>query len=483
MDRDSLRALLTSRKDPENSMLEGEHHVTEEVKEESIETLVAGRTSVRQQLYSEDADGVSLEVEERHAIEGHTALHKLKIFHINPGSTTCFKALSRLNTIIQSRVLSDEGDGKLKKASKKRKLLKRLKALLKVKDGKGGKGDTTLLEDVENVFNDDGVLEHDGSKTLKADDQEIFVQCTTGHSQMADSTEDGEPIVEGDMVQSDSRGGGSLSAGRPWPGKTVPWCFKPGTTAKTQKVFRQAIALAKQQVPCLKFPEHSYGLGYNSRCKLVVQSSSLGCFANVGVVTNGQNKLNLATGCEFIGTAQHELMHALGETHEQNRADRDRYVKINWQFIPEGKRRNFQRQDAAYTGTVYDYLSIMHYSQTAFSTDKSVPTITGANGQSLQNYIGQRQGYSELDVRHLGVLYQCPVRPLRFNAQQAQELAAQILGGASRGASSGAHHAAPLVSRSVHVSVKKSKRLKITRKGLRRKDMLVPASHTGKGSA
>lgn len=32
----------------------------------------------------------------------------------------------------------------------------------------------------------------------------------------------------------------------------------------------------------------------------------------------------------------HEIMHALGIFHEQSRADRDRFVKVNWENIIKG---------------------------------------------------------------------------------------------------------------------------------------------------
>lgn len=41
-------------------------------------------------------------------------------------------------------------------------------------------------------------------------------------------------------------------------------------------------------------------------------------------------------GCMDRGIIQHELLHALGFYHEHTRSDRDQYVRINWENVPEG---------------------------------------------------------------------------------------------------------------------------------------------------
>ena len=69
-----------------------------------------------------------------------------------------------------------------------------------------------------------------------------------------------------------------------------------------------------------------------------------------------------------------------GATHEQNREDRDEYVRIVEDQIIEESKKNFEKKDALFSsyGTPYDYDSVMHYDEDAFSmsgTKTIVPII------------------------------------------------------------------------------------------------------------
>lgn len=66
----------------------------------------------------------------------------------------------------------------------------------------------------------------------------------------------------------------------------------------------------------------------------------------------------------------HEILHCLGFFHQQSAADRDDYVQIKWENIEDSHEHNFNKyNDSVVTdyGVSYDFQSIMHYSEKAFS--------------------------------------------------------------------------------------------------------------------
>jgi len=87
------------------------------------------------------------------------------------------------------------------------------------------------------------------------------------------------------------------------------------------------------------------------------------------------------TGSQFV--IVHELMHALGFFHEHQRPDRDTYVNViafcnNVQGGCMGGTytSNFPTKDGALIYGYYDFDSVMHYGQCAFSRNTNCPTAS-----------------------------------------------------------------------------------------------------------
>jgi hypothetical protein len=115
----------------------------------------------------------------------------------------------------------------------------------------------------------------------------------------------------------------------------------------------------------------------------------------------GKQIVNLSMRCNTMHTV-HELGHALGMWHEQSRTDRDNYVRILWENIAEEHKINFDQHltDGEDFGE-YDYQSIMHYQDYAFSKNGKktiVPLIEGME-------IGQRKQLSKKDIAAVNAMY------------------------------------------------------------------------------
>lgn len=55
-------------------------------------------------------------------------------------------------------------------------------------------------------------------------------------------------------------------------------------------------------------------------------------------------------------------------------------------------------------GYPYDLCSMMHYSQYAFGAGR---TTIKVKDQSKQHWIGQRDGFSEIDILQINAMYKC----------------------------------------------------------------------------
>jgi len=188
-----------------------------------------------------------------------------------------------------------------------------------------------------------------------------------------------------------------------WPSATIPYIVDSGFSRISSRVsaLKQAIADYKANT-CIKLVPRTNERNY------VRFINGDGCYSYIGV-SGGEQPISYGNGCDTTrGTPVHEIMHALGFMHEQQRPDRDSYISINYQYIESGTESNFDKIPYSQTNLLnssYDLLSVMHYAGWAFSIDDE-NTITTKDSR-YQNRIGQRTFFSGCDIAKINRLYNC----------------------------------------------------------------------------
>lgn len=183
--------------------------------------------------------------------------------------------------------------------------------------------------------------------------------------------------------------------------KVVPYTITNELESEAEATFGLMQALREwEERSCLKFTRRTNQVDYINFFK------ESGCWSYVGRQGGGQN-ISLGDGCWGKGTIVHEIGHAMGFGHEQNRPDRDQYITVRWQNVPERKKHNFQKYNDSKVDSMnstYDYKSFMQYSKTAFGANDSV-TLDPKQKDIFQ--LGQRVGFTKSDQYQAMRLYRC----------------------------------------------------------------------------
>uniref|UniRef100_G1NDQ4 Metalloendopeptidase n=1 Tax=Meleagris gallopavo TaxID=9103 RepID=G1NDQ4_MELGA len=114
----------------------------------------------------------------------------------------------------------------------------------------------------------------------------------------------------------------------------IPYVLDPTYEENHVKGIHEAMA-EFETLTCINFVKRKTERDY-----LIIRSAD-GCWSNYGKVGGGQTVSVMKGGCMWKGIIQHELDHALGFLHEHSRSDRDRYVRIMWEYISPADRPDF----------------------------------------------------------------------------------------------------------------------------------------------
>ncbi|XP_070072289.1 hatching enzyme 1.2-like isoform X2 [Drosophila takahashii] len=197
---------------------------------------------------------------------------------------------------------------------------------------------------------------------------------------------------------------GILEMSSRWPRGVVPYEIEGSFSTHDLDQINQVFAEYHKRT-CVQFKPRAKEEDY-----IAIVSRMSGCSSPIGRI-GGRQEVNLQLpGClRRIGTAIHEVMHSLGFFHEQNRHERDSYVKLLSENVRPGRMKNFLKYNSSQEtgfGVEYDYASVMHYSPKSFSFNGQ-PTLKAVHNTPEARIMGQRVGFSPSDVRKINAMYQC----------------------------------------------------------------------------
>lgn len=157
-----------------------------------------------------------------------------------------------------------------------------------------------------------------------------------------------------------------------WPEGKVPFVLSDGLPDDEVDTIRVAMDVWQASVPSVSFVPYDGSVVFprEAYVQFVPGDSTTACSSLVGRRSPGQ-KVTCQLG---FSTVAHEIGHALGLYHEQQRFDRDLYVAVLGDNIIAGRRHNFNKRsiDEASPHGQYDYKSRMHYGQRQFTVDFEV---------------------------------------------------------------------------------------------------------------
>ncbi|XP_056005160.1 blastula protease 10-like [Ostrea edulis] len=195
-----------------------------------------------------------------------------------------------------------------------------------------------------------------------------------------------------------------LSRATLWEQKTVPYEIQQGVSASMREKINEAIK-AFNDLTCVKIqPRAQAGnLPHNSFIYFV---NGQGCSSYVGRQQGGQQRITLQDpGCKQTKVVIHELMHAIGQMHEQQRSDRDEYIEILYDNVPSDQRHNFDKENT-HDRTPYDVESILQYPLTSFAINSGQPTMK-LKDPRLEALVDTAQSFTHNDLKEITMAYQC----------------------------------------------------------------------------
>lgn len=149
-----------------------------------------------------------------------------------------------------------------------------------------------------------------------------------------------------------------------WPTHEIPVFISP-MVSRPERVHEAISYFSQTNIRFVNFADQADAIA--------ILPGKENCISYMGYL-GGHQPIYIAEGCSADNIA-HELMHAIGFIHEQNRMDRDSYIEVLFSNIDSKYHINFEKfsNDLMRVSglTEFDFESLMLYPETMFSNNGS----------------------------------------------------------------------------------------------------------------
>lgn len=206
---------------------------------------------------------------------------------------------------------------------------------------------------------------------------------------------------------------GVIETSKAWPNRTIYYTID-SSLAKSANVLQ---AMQNWEATGLYNMVERTSTSQTNYIQIQTNDSKPGNYSNSIGMKGGMQIINFKENYS-VGTATHELGHAIGLNHEQKRYDAESYLNINWDNIVDDETALYQYSPDPDGTTVghYDYFSIMQYHRGSSSNakNKDVDILTPYDANA---YIGQREALSVFDMNAAQSMYSDTISSIQVSLQ------------------------------------------------------------------
>jgi len=196
---------------------------------------------------------------------------------------------------------------------------------------------------------------------------------------------------------------------RLWPNGTIPYTFTTKYASNLQAIIMGAMT-AIQDNTCIKFVPRTTEVGYIT---FAANPDGEDCSSKIGKVDPPKEQTvylsySSSITCLTHDIVVHELMHAIGVKHEQARADRDKYIRVNTANIDPDMLSQFEKVNTWNYfdyGCPYTYESVMHYDKYSFGISGKITMDT--LDPKYADVIGNVKAAHPNDYEIINRMYKC----------------------------------------------------------------------------